>query len=65
MPDAASKLAVARRTLDRALAGLVPQPVAVRAAIEELIAAKLDAVNEEAAREMEARTRDHNRPTGA
>ncbi len=65
MSDDARRLDAARRTLERTLAGLVPNPEAVRLAIEELVAAKVRAMAEDSARELEDRTRDHNRPMGA
>ncbi|WP_448187678.1 hypothetical protein [Azospirillum sp. sgz301742] len=65
MPDAIARLDAARTTLDQALAGLVPYPETVRRAFEELVAAKVRAMAEESARELEDRTRDHNRPIGA
>ena len=65
MPDAAARLDAARRTLDQTLAGLAPYPEAIRQAFEELVAAKVRAMAEESARELEDRTRDHNRPIGA
>ena len=65
MPDADSRLHDARRALDQALTGLAPYPETVRRAFEELVAAKVHAMAEQAARELEERTRDHNRPTGA
>lgn len=65
MSDAAIRLDAARRTVDQALAGLVPYPETIRQAFEELVAAKVRAMAEESARELEDRTRDHNRPLGA
>lgn len=65
MPDATTRLDAARRTLDQALAGLVPYPETVRKAFEELVAAKVRAMAEDSARELEDRTRGHNRPLGA
>ena len=64
MPDADARLHAARRALEQALAGLVPYPETVRRAFEELVAAKVGAMAEESARDLENRTRDHNRPTG-
>ena len=60
-----ARLDAARRTLDQALAGLVPYPETVRRAFEELVAAKVQAMAEESTRSLEDRTRDHNRPIGA
>ncbi len=65
MSDDARRLDTARRTLERTLTGLIPDPEAVRLAIEELVAAKVRAMAGDSARELEDRTRDHNRPIGA
>lgn len=65
MPDTATRLDAARRALDRALDGVVPHPQSVRAAIEDLIAAKLAHMATDAARESGRRTEDHNRPLGS
>lgn len=65
MSDPAARLDAARRALDAALSGLVPTPEPVRRAIEEFVAAKVQAMAEDAARALEDRTRDHNRPIGA
>ena len=66
MPDPTNaRLDAARHAVDQALAGLVPYPEAVRRAFEDLVAAKVQALAEDAARALEDRARDHNRPMGA
>jgi hypothetical protein len=65
MPATTTRLDAARRALDQALTGHAPYPETIRHAFEELVAAKVHAMAEESARELEDRTRDHNRPTGA